>query len=551
MTARSYILRSSGHLEQGLSKPSAPSSLREARDEVGEARALARVQPALEALARETESLAVGRQAFLAAERARADGIAAGVASRIAYTLALRLHRTEEARTWLDVAIAKLARHGRDDDVEISVRSRSSQIEATLGNVERALEENTRVLEALVRLVGPSSLRTCGELTNRGWFLHDLGRYEEAATTLRDSIACGEAGEGTDSPNLAVDYGNYGQVLESLGRPEEALKAYRHAVDLRKPLGPRDGVAIEVVASIATVEVRRGRFAEAEAAARQVIDGAPAADSDPSVVAIAQFALGLARAGVGDPAGASAACRRAVEIEDEVDAPKPDKPYDLDALACLGDAELALGDVAHAREHLERSVALVRRKRIGELGLARFGLARALLAGDQPGSRERSRWHSRPAPTCELRSPRGRCFVPGSTRSRRGSCEATCADDHGAKPALRRAREQAVAAHEWIERGCHYDVGYPVAVTAAAIGSIVYSLPPACYTVMSGGVAYQQCGSTYDRPQYSGSQLRCHGDLRAGCPIRHYLNVVPIESVTCCEFSSKAGGMPTTCAPRS
>lgn len=44
-----------------------------------------------------------------------------------------------------------------------------------------------------------------------------------------------------------------------------------------------------------------------------------------------------------------------------------------------------------------------------------------------------------------------------------------------------------------------------VAVTAAVIGSIVYSVPPGCTTVMVNGFAYQQCGNTWYQPQMSGS----------------------------------------------
>lgn len=41
-------------------------------------------------------------------------------------------------------------------------------------------------------------------------------------------------------------------------------------------------------------------------------------------------------------------------------------------------------------------------------------------------------------------------------------------------------------------------------VTAAVVGSIVHTLPPSCTSVMVGGIAYQQCGSTWYQPQFSG-----------------------------------------------
>jgi hypothetical protein len=47
-----------------------------------------------------------------------------------------------------------------------------------------------------------------------------------------------------------------------------------------------------------------------------------------------------------------------------------------------------------------------------------------------------------------------------------------------------------------------------VAVTAAAIGSIVAAPPPNCAPVNVGGVAYQQCGGTWYQPQYVGTQVQ-------------------------------------------
>jgi hypothetical protein len=50
--------------------------------------------------------------------------------------------------------------------------------------------------------------------------------------------------------------------------------------------------------------------------------------------------------------------------------------------------------------------------------------------------------------------------------------------------------------------------GAAAAVTAAAIGSVVYSVPPSCSTVIVNGVSYSQCGSTWYAPQYSGTNVQ-------------------------------------------
>lgn len=61
-------------------------------------------------------------------------------------------------------------------------------------------------------------------------------------------------------------------------------------------------------------------------------------------------------------------------------------------------------------------------------------------------------------------------------------------------------------------RGCCY---HPVAtaaavtatamVTAAVVGSIVQALPPSCTAVVVNGLGYQQCGSAWYQPQFSGT----------------------------------------------
>ena len=45
------------------------------------------------------------------------------------------------------------------------------------------------------------------------------------------------------------------------------------------------------------------------------------------------------------------------------------------------------------------------------------------------------------------------------------------------------------------------------ALTSAAIGSVVYSLPPACSVVSVNGVSYQHCGSTWYEPQFAGTSV--------------------------------------------
>jgi hypothetical protein len=58
---------------------------------------------------------------------------------------------------------------------------------------------------------------------------------------------------------------------------------------------------------------------------------------------------------------------------------------------------------------------------------------------------------------------------------------------------------------------CYHPVAVAAAVTATAVvtaavvGSIVHSIPPSCSSVIVHGMAYQQCGSMWYQPQFSGT----------------------------------------------
>lgn len=45
-------------------------------------------------------------------------------------------------------------------------------------------------------------------------------------------------------------------------------------------------------------------------------------------------------------------------------------------------------------------------------------------------------------------------------------------------------------------------------VTAAVVGSIVNTLPPRCTVTVINGISYNQCGSTWYQPQYSGGNIQ-------------------------------------------
>jgi hypothetical protein len=49
--------------------------------------------------------------------------------------------------------------------------------------------------------------------------------------------------------------------------------------------------------------------------------------------------------------------------------------------------------------------------------------------------------------------------------------------------------------------------GAAAAITAAAVGSVAYSVPPTCVTTVIGDVSYYQCGNTWYQPRYAGTNV--------------------------------------------
>jgi hypothetical protein len=93
--------------------------------------------------------------------------------------------------------------------------------------------------------------------------------------------------------------------------------------------------------------------------------------------------------GGGGAGAARALCDRASAAQEVAKSIDPDKVYEWDALRCRGEALLALHDAKGAIVPLEKSVTLTRREWPGDLGRARFALARALAESHGDVSRAR------------------------------------------------------------------------------------------------------------------------------------------------------------------
>ncbi len=153
----------------------------------------------------------------------------------------------------------------------------------------------------------------------------DLGRLEEAETTLRRALDLGDD---------AIGFYNLGVVLEQRERSSDAEASYRRAVEAGPGLaGARN--------NLGALLARRGRLAEATAHLMEAIRLAPAsadAYTNLSAVLLQQGAL----------TDAVSYARLALDID----------PRRADAHVNLGVAVARLGDLEQARQHFDEALRI-------------------------------------------------------------------------------------------------------------------------------------------------------------------------------------------------
>lgn len=176
---------------------------------------------------------------------------------------------------------------------------------AKLGRVLRTVGKSAEALPYFQRYheLVPGDVEGLAQI---GATLSDLGRYGEAEPLLRRAL------EGLDD---AVTHYNLGLLLATTGRLDEAVAAYRKALE-------RDPQNSNARVNLAAALARRGNVAEAIAELERVV----AADPEH---ALAQANLGLLLAGRGARARAIEHLREAVRLD-------PDLRPAADALRQIG-----------------------------------------------------------------------------------------------------------------------------------------------------------------------------------------------------------------------
>jgi len=392
LVERAKALQIAGPSADGLAAADRAVTLaREAGDGAAEAAALLAAGKIHARRFEDATALEKASNALLLAERLGLDHLAGVAAAEKAFLLDARFEKVAEARAWLDLARAKLAHEGDDPELEQEILRVDLVIQDDEGGDRvRALAGYDTYIDFAAHRYGATDSRVCKAMSSRGRLLFMNAEYERSAEAMRDAIRCGQEAVGPGDESLGAAYNALGAVLDVLGRLDEAIAAYRHAASARAIVGPADDLACVILGNLARVENRAGHFADAELHARQALPVAEASTgfargTVPGIL----FALGMARLGQGHAEEARDSCRRAVSLSDTKDTKSAERTSAYDSLRCLGEAELLLGDVTAAREHLEQSVRLTSSPYADDLPRARFDLARALATGSA-ADRERA-----------------------------------------------------------------------------------------------------------------------------------------------------------------
>jgi tetratricopeptide (TPR) repeat protein len=336
-------------------------------------------------------SLELNQSAFLAAQRAADDTLAARAAGRSAQVFANWLDNAPEAERWVQIGQAVADRAGTNSALQADLLEARISVNVKAGRAQDNLALHEQLITLLESLYGENDPRVGVAISNRAVSFYLLRRYEQAVADGRRALEVRIRVLGANDPALAGRYANLGAMLIELDRLGEAKDALRRGLELQVGLAPGP-VTVNLYGNLGEVDLELGNVAEA---LESLDNGLRIAHELGRQ--LREWGIRLYRAEAmgmkGDLEAKAEECTTVLAQTKAAASNPVTLQIRADALACLGAAELALHHVRPALSHLEESFSL--QQPSGEQGVASkkvpFELARALRAA-----------HKDPSRACEL-----------------------------------------------------------------------------------------------------------------------------------------------------
>ena len=275
-----------------------------------------------------------------------------------------------------------LAQAGAESSPEsvASARQKLANIEVLRGNSERAATLLDQADAFWRREPERFREQQLEGMFARGALLRQQGDLAGSIDLYRRAIAARSAFSGHAHRETANLYNSLAISLTAAGRLEEALTAYRQALDIHAQLGRSEDLdALVMLANTGTLAYRTGRIKEAQQILGTAFRKQRALAGDSAAVAAAMGLYGAALNVLGNSDEAVTTLREAVGLAEKFSGPA--SPLTLQNRLFLGEALNASGDRAGAAQFVAETMRRARAQfGEGHILSLRAGISQARLA---------------------------------------------------------------------------------------------------------------------------------------------------------------------------
>jgi non-specific serine/threonine protein kinase/serine/threonine-protein kinase len=195
----------------------------------------------------------------------------------------------------------------------------------------------------------------------RGALLRSQGNLAGSIDVYRRAIAGRTTFSGYAHRETANLYNSLAITLTAAGRLEDALAAYRKALDIHAQLGRSEDLdALVMLGNTGTLAYRTGRTREAEQILKTAFEKQSALAGESAAVAAAMGLYGAAVDAHGHSADAAVVLRKAVDLATQFSG--PDSPLTIQNRLFLAEALSGSGDSAGAQKLIVETAARARAK---------------------------------------------------------------------------------------------------------------------------------------------------------------------------------------------